>query len=66
MLLHRKKLQSLLHKIFIYTVLHIPSHTMENWDLSSYTPLLISLAHLIQGHNGALTLKRGFDVLGFR
>ena len=47
----------------IYIILHIPSHIVENWDASSYIPLLFSLAHMIQGHIGTLTLKKGFAVL---
>ena len=62
MLLHKKKLQSLLYKI-LYKVLHIPSRTVENWDASSYIPLVLSLTHLIQGYIGTLILKIGFDVL---
>ena len=65
MLLHRRKLQSLLHKKFLYTVVHIPSHTVENWDASLYILLLLSLAHLIQGHIGILTLEMEFVVLEF-
>ena len=64
MLLHKKKLQSLLYKI-LYIVLYIPCRTVENWDASSYIPLLFSLVHLIQGHIGILTLERGFDVSEF-
>ena len=65
MKLHGKKLQSLIHINFIHR-LHIPSHIVENWDASSYTPLWLSLAHMIQGHMYILTLEMEFVALAFR
>ena len=62
MLLHKRKFQGLLHKI-LYTVLHIPSCIVENWDASSYTPLLLSSAYLIQDHIDILILEMEFAVL---
>ena len=72
MLLHRRKLQSLLHKKYtlhskriMCAVMHIPSHNVENWDAFSCIALFLSSTHLIQGHIGILTLEMESAVLEF-
>ena len=45
--------------------MHIPNHTVENWDASSCIALFLSSVHLTQVHIDNLTLRKESAVLEF-
>ena len=45
--------------------IHIPNHTVESWDASSYIALFLSSTYLILVHIDNLTLRKEFADLEF-